>query len=79
MKKTVSSRNYKNVIAKDFDVLVDPDPERGGPVVALKVEPRRDEAFLLPMDMRTARNIAVMMLETVYKVSPELLIEVFNG
>jgi hypothetical protein len=36
------------------------------------------EKFLLPMDARTARNVAAMMLETVYGVAPELFGELFQ-
>jgi hypothetical protein len=47
--------------------------------MALMVEPKRSETFIMPMDMRTARDMGVMLLETVYKVAPELFMEGLNG
>lgn len=75
--KNIQSRDYKNVYA-NFEVLVDPKPTRGEPVMALMVDPKRGEKFLMPMDMRAARDLGTTILETVYKVSPELLAELFQ-
>jgi hypothetical protein len=47
-------------------------------IAALIVEPKRGEKFLIPMDMRTAHNVAAMMLETVYGLAPQLSSELFQ-
>lgn len=78
MKNTIQSRDHKNIYAH-FDVLVDPKPSHGlEPAVAIMVEPRRAEKFLLPMDLKTARDLGVILIDAITKVSPELMIELFN-
>ncbi|GAB1811156.1 hypothetical protein [Mycobacterium sp. MUNTM1] len=78
MNKTIRSRDYKNVYA-NFDVLVDPKPSRGEPVVAILVEPKNDEKFIIPMDLKAARDLGVMLIDTLVKLSPDLIVELFNG
>lgn len=75
LRKTIKSCDHKTVLAKNFDVLADPTPKLGDPVVAVMVEPRRDESFIMPMDLRTARNLAVMLLDTVMQISPAVALE----
>jgi hypothetical protein len=75
--QTIKSSNYKTVLAKNFDVLVDTAPN--DPVMALMVEPVSGKKFILPMDLKSARDMAVMMLDTLMKVSPLLVMEVLNS
>jgi hypothetical protein len=75
LKNTIKSRDYKNVYA-DFTVVVDPAPSFGrDPAMALLVEPNRGEKFLLPMDMKSARDLGYMLLRTVMRVAPGVLLE----
>lgn len=73
--KTIKSTSYRNVLAENFDILIDANPPIGDPVMAILVEPKEGKKFLLPMDLTTARNMAVMMLDTLMKVSPHLVMD----
>ena len=46
--------------------------------MALMVEPTGADTFIMPMDLKTARDMAVMMLDTLMKVAPGLFFELFN-
>ena len=76
--QTIKSRDYKTVFAKEFDILVDTDPKVGAPVLAIKVNPKGDKCFIMPLDYKSARDMAVMMLDTLMKVAPQLVLDILQ-
>jgi hypothetical protein len=78
-RNTINSRDHRTVVATSFDVLADPKPKFGDPVVAIMVEPKGGaEKFILPMDLRTARDLSIMLLDTVMQVSPAVALELMR-
>jgi hypothetical protein len=66
---------------RSLDELGDPVPSFGrDPAMAPLVEPNRGEKFLLAMDMKSARDLGYMLLRTVMRVAPGVLLEeALNG
>ena len=74
--KTINSVDYENIVAENFDVLVDPKPRDGQPaVIGLLVEPHKAASFILPMAYSTAKEVAETILRTLLAASPELFAE----
>jgi hypothetical protein len=70
--KTIKSTDYKTVIAENFEVLIDPAPKHAEPVIGLKIDPTRDRPFIVPMKYEAAKEIAELILRTLFSVAPEL-------
>jgi hypothetical protein len=69
---SIKSSRYRNVYA-DFEVLCDPKPSVGrDPAVAILVEPKRREKFLMPMSLRAAAELGLMLFQTAATVDPTL-------
>ena len=70
--KTINSADYKQIIADSFEVLIDPKPKNAQPVIGLKVDPRGERAFILPMEYPAAKELAEYLLRTLVAAAPEL-------
>jgi hypothetical protein len=71
MKKTIRSTDHKAVIADSFEVLVDTDKARG-PVIGLKVDPMDDAPFIIPIEFKAAKELALTIFKTLLFAAPEL-------
>lgn len=67
---------YSSVLA-DFEVLADPNPS--SPLVALLARPVNAEPFLLPLDVRAARDLGLMLFDSVLAAAPALALEMLGG
>ncbi|SBS76415.1 hypothetical protein MHPYR_310079 [uncultured Mycobacterium sp.] len=74
--KTIPSSRYRNVLA-NYEVLVEVN-STGHPVIALKADPMVGKPFLMPMEMRAARDMALMIIDTIVKVDPSVLGELME-
>lgn len=75
----IPALNHKHIFSRHFEVLVDPKPGAGRePVMAIMIDPKDDEKAILPMDLRTARDLGVMLIDTLVKVAPEMVTELFQ-
>lgn len=72
----VKSSNHKIILA-NFDVLADTNPTR--PVVAIMVEPKDAKPFILPMDLRAARDLSLTLLQVVLQIAPGVVLELVDG
>ncbi len=71
--KTIQSSDYASVIAESFDVLVDPKPRfPAKPVIGLKVDPYEGSPFIMPIEYKASKELAMTILETLLAVAPEL-------
>lgn len=78
MKKNIASTDYRTVIADSFEILVDSKPKYPAkPVIGLKVDPVDAEAFTLPIEFTTARDLAMLMMKTLMVEAPELFVGKF--
>ncbi|OBK80346.1 hypothetical protein [Mycobacterium sp. 1165178.9] len=71
MSKTIHSTHYKTVVAKEFEILVDTDEDRG-PVIGLKVNPHNGRSFIMPITFPAAKAVAMDILKTLLFAAPEL-------
>jgi hypothetical protein len=67
-----NSADYRQIIAESFEVLIDPKPRNAKAVIGLKVNPRNERAFILPMEYPAAKELAEYLLRTVIAAAPEL-------
>jgi hypothetical protein len=64
----INSDDFKNIVAETFEVLV--DGKR--PMVAIKVNPRKGQPFIMPMKLEAAKNVSEHLLASVLAMAPEL-------
>jgi len=64
----IQSTDYDTVVVDEFDILID----TGNPVVGIKVTPRKGNAFIMPIALESAKELALGIFKTVLFTSPEL-------
>jgi hypothetical protein len=69
--KTIKSTDYDTLIVDEFDILVDTD-KKFGPVVGIKVTPRDGSAFIMPVAVEGAKELAFTIFKTCLFAAPEL-------
>jgi hypothetical protein len=76
MKTAIKSSDYPAVLAESFDVLVDRKPRfPAKPAIGLMVHPfdGDGESFIMPLEFRAARDLALTILHTLMAEAPELM------
>jgi hypothetical protein len=72
----ILSTDYDHVFAKEFEVLVDPNPASGAaPAIALMVTPIHGDPFIVPMLYEAAMYIAKDIMVTLSHEAPHLLLQ----
>ncbi len=71
MKKTIRSEDFTAVIADSFETLVDTNKRRGA-LIGLKVNPVKGEPFIMPIEFKAAKGVAMNILRTLLFATPEL-------
>jgi hypothetical protein len=72
IKRRLNPSRPAHLYAKNFEVLVDPSPKQGGPVIGLQVEPAAGATFILPIGFESAKDLANMILQTLMVTAPEM-------